>query len=149
MSQLITVINPATGKEEKFWQDYFTYVALCPSVIAAASFTANINIEADSTFTVVKTAYFADITGAAQTDSTRVVPLINISISDSGSGRNLQNIPVPIDCIAGRGELPYVWPVPREFKPSSNISVTFQNYSAATTYENVKFCMLGFKRFRY
>lgn len=132
----------------KFVNDHFVYVASCDSLAAAASFTANISIEADSQFVAVKMSYMADLAGAPQTESTRVIPLIDVYITDSGSGRNLQNTGVPIANIAGEGGLPLVLPVPREFKPSSNISITFRNYSMATTYTNVKLSLIGYKRFK-
>lgn len=128
-------------------KDHFVYSAKVDTLAAGAIKTSIIQIEADSSFIAVKCSYFADIAGATQTEDSRVVPLVRIQIQDSGSGRNLQNISVPIDTIAGRGELPFVLPIPREFKASANIKVTFENYSAATSYSNVEFVLTGYKTF--
>lgn len=126
-------------------KDHYTYVAKVSTLAAAASLTDTVTIEADSDFVWVKASYFADIAGAAQTQSTFVVPLVTLVINDSGSGRNLQNEAVPLDSIAGRGLLPFVLPVPRQFKARSSINFTFANYSAATAYANVYLSLIGYK----
>lgn len=128
-------------------KDHFVYRAAVDTLAPGASKTSIIQIEADSNFIAVKCSYFADIAGGTQTEDTRVVPLVRIQIQDSGSGRNLQNAAIPIDTIAGRGELPFVLPIPRQFKANANIKVTFDNYSAATTYANVEFVISGYKTF--
>lgn len=133
--------------QKNYIPDYYVYTAELSALTAGSSQTAQINIEADANFVVVKTAYFADIAGGAQTDSSRVIPLIKVALTDSGSGRNLQNSPVPIDCIAGRGSLPFVLPVPRIFSARATLNVTFSNYSAATDYANVVLAFIGYKRF--
>ncbi len=129
-------------------KDHFVYKAIATALAPAASQTATINIEADAEFVAVKFSYFADIAGAAQTADSKVVPLVRIRIVDSGSGRQLQNAAIPLDSIAGSGQLPFVLPIPRRFKPSSTVQVTFENYSAATTYANVELVMIGYKEFQ-
>lgn len=133
----------------QYKKDFFNYVVLVPSLAATVSAQANINFEADTEFTVVKFEFFADIAGAAQTDSTRVIPLVTVAMTDSGSGRNLQNAPVPIHSLCGIGELGMVLPVPRTFAPNSTLSFTFTNESAATTYTNLRMILTGFKTFAF
>lgn len=128
-------------------KDHFIYVCNSGQLAPAGSSTQQIKIEADSQFTAVKLCYMADIAGAAQTDSTKVIPLVRVQIQDSGSGRNLQDVAVPIDSLAGRGELPFVLPIPKIFSANSSIKVTFTNYSAGTTYTNVELAFIGFKTF--
>ena len=130
-------------------KDYYTYSAEVSTLTPNTTQGSIINIEADASFFLVKWAYFADIANATQEHGTRVVPLVDITVQDSGSGRNLQSLPVPIGSIAGIGALPFVLPVPREFKASSNISVNFNNRSASTTYSNVKLAFIGYKLFQY
>lgn len=130
--------------------DSFIYTTpVIASLAPAAQAQVSINFEADTQFVCVKTAYFVDIAGGAQTDSSRVIPLITAALTDSGSGRNLQNSAIPLIAYAGTGELPMIWPNPRPFAPNSTLSFTFTNYSAATTYTNLFFCLIGFKRFQY
>lgn len=129
--------------------DYFIYVAEVSSMTAAASLSDIINIQADSDFILDKLAYFSEIAGAAQTDSTRVIPLINVSITDTGSGRSLQDTAVPISLLAGDGRLPFVLSQPRIFSANSTIQVAFTNVSAGTTYATTKLAFIGRKVFRY
>lgn len=131
-------------------KDYFTYAVTLASIAGGgAQAQASINFEADTEFTVVKMAYSADIAGAAQTDSSRVIPLVTVQITDSGSGRNLQNSPIPIHTICGEGGLPMVLPIPRTFAPNSTLTFTFTNESAATTYANLRVVLIGYKTFKY
>jgi hypothetical protein len=128
-------------------KDHYIYAAKVINLAAGTTQSQIISIEADANFVAIKAAYFADIAGAPQTEDSKVVPLVNIQIQDSGSGRNLQNIPIPIDSLAGRGNLPFVFPIPREFSANSSLKISFENYSAATTYANVEFSLIGYKRF--
>lgn len=129
----------------KFIRDHYVYVAQVKVLAAGAVLTDIINIETDSSFTLVKMSVMADTAGGAQTENSRIVPLVRLSIKDGGSGRNLQDEPVDISSIAGNGQLPFVLPVPRIFKPNSSISFSFENYSAATTYDTVSLALVGYK----
>lgn len=130
----------------RFIPDHFTYTAVVQGIAAGASASALINIEANSDFVWLKTAYMADVAGAAQTDSSRVIPLVKVAITDSGSGVNLQNVPVDVSTIAGHEGLPLNLAQPRVFSANSNISLTFSNYSAATTYGNVAISFIGYRK---
>lgn len=148
MTKRVQKVDPNTGKMFSFILDHFIYTGSLVQLAAGQTLSISIPIEADSMFTVVKSSYFADIAGAAQTADTRVIPLIDVSITDSGSGRNLQNSPVPLNSFGGDGGLPMVWPVPREFNASATITMTLTNNSAATTYSNIKVSLIGFKSFK-
>ena len=100
-------------------------------------------IEADSYFYLNALSYQADTALANLTDSTNIVPLVNITIFDSGSGRQLMANPVPMNCIAGYNGAPYRLPKPRRFAPTAQISVTFVNYSAIAY--NITLTLSGFK----
>ncbi len=129
-------------------KDLYFYRASSTALAAAGSDTDQVKIETDANFLWVKSAYQADIAAATQTENTRVLPLITVELLDSGSGRNLQDNPIPIDSMAGRGLLPMVLPIPRLFRANSTISVTFTNFSAATTY-NIYLTLIGYKVFSY
>lgn len=138
------IFQDANGK---FYKDFYFYKAQVTGLAAATSATSVINIEANSDFIWLKTAYAADLAGAAQTEDSRVLPLVRVAITDSGSGRQLQNLPIPLTSMGGHEGLPFNLPVPREFQKNSNISITFTNYSAATTYTNVEIVLIGYKKF--
>lgn len=110
----------------------------------AASSTANgtINIQAEADFLLEKLTYFADISAATQTESDRVIPLINVLITDTGSKRQLMNTAVPVPNIFGRGEIPFLLPQPKVFSARSSILVQVTNFSSATTY-NLKLSFIG------
>jgi hypothetical protein len=126
-------------------RDFYSYtqrVALTGVVGNTAG--ATYQIEADSYFYMNALSYQADSALAALTHATNVIPLATIVIFDSGSGRQLMANPVPINCVAGEvGGEPFRLPKPRRFAPTSQITVTFVNYSANAY--NISLCLSGFK----
>ncbi|MDE2020742.1 MAG: hypothetical protein KGJ13_10435 [Patescibacteria group bacterium] len=142
-SPLVAPSAPAV----QYVEDWFTYEIDAAALAAGGTFNGNIQVQADSDFKLVKLAGMTDIAGAAQTDSTRVLPLVSLNIVDSGSGRTLMSNPVPWGSIVGSGPLPFILPVPRIFKARSNIAVTLTNYSAATAY-NLRLSLIGTKIFQ-
>lgn len=140
-SEILTQLG---GREPKF-EDQYTYVVPITTLVAGTSDTFNLQIEADAYFVITKMSYMADIAGAVQTEETRVIPLVRILITDTGSGRNLMSQAVDISSIAGHEGLPFITPTARWIKPNSAVSVQFNNYSAATTYANVNLYLHGKK----
>jgi len=146
VKRAVTRINaPVPGAQ--FLEDFTVYELDFSALANGTSATGNIQIQADSDFKLVKTTYMADIATAAQTDSSRVIPLCTITITDTGSGRQLTSAAVPIPNIFGTGLIPFILPVPRIFKARSNIAITVANYSAATTY-NLRLSFIGTKLFQ-
>lgn len=144
MSQMLVQVDES-GR--KFIADHFEYSAYIATLANGASATSQIQIEADADFIWTKTLYFCDIAGAVQTDSSRVIPLVAAAITDTGSGRNLQNRAIPLAVMAGHEGLPFNLYQPRVFRANSNIQVTFSNYSAGTTYANLFLVFSGYKKF--
>lgn len=129
-------------------RDFYVYGANFASLAAAASTSTSIQIQADSEFEIQKLSFFADLAGAAQTDSTRVLPLVTLQITDTGTGRQVFNTPVAIPAIMGDGRIPFILPTTKVFSPSSAVQIDLANYSAATAYL-VRLYMIGAKIFRY
>jgi hypothetical protein len=128
---------------------YWYVVPATASLAAAASSSNNISFDADSYFTWVKTTYFCDLSAAAMTDSTRPIPLINVTFTDTGSGRNFMSTVVPIDSIAGyKASEPYLMTRPKTFSPNATLRTTLTNYSSATTYTNIFLVLHGYKTFK-
>jgi len=144
MANQLTIMTDNNGRQ--FFPDFFIYMGRVSTLAAGASDTAQINIFADGDFIVTKINYFADIAGAAQTEDSRVIPLVRVQMTDTGSGRNLQNTAVPISSLAGHEGLPMNLPVPRVIKANANLTITFTNYSAATTYANVELAFIGYNK---
>jgi len=128
--------------------DPYIYTAEVASIANSASANDSFTIEADADFELHKLTYIAAIADLTQTESSRVVPLVTVIITSTGSGRQLMDAAVPIPSMFGTGEIPFILPQPKIFKARSAIQVTFQNYSNATTYTNVKLAFIGVKRFQ-
>jgi hypothetical protein len=125
-------------------RDFYTYEAQALALVSLGSANDVINIEADSDFIMQKLSFQADIAGATQTDSSRVIPNVVVQLVDTGSGRQLMQNPIPIPSIFGWGELPFVLDNPRKFLRNSTIQVAFTNFDAAATY-NVRLAFIGYK----
>jgi hypothetical protein len=132
----------------QYVEDFFVNEVDTAAAGIANGATSNLNfiVQADSDFKLVKMTYFADIALAAQTDSTRIVPLVTIQVVDTGSGRQLFSSPMPIASLCGTGQLPFILPVPRIFKARSNVAIILANFSAASTY-NIRVSFIGTKIF--
>lgn len=125
-------------------RDFYVYEAEALAIAAGGSANDVINIEADSDFILQKLAYQADNAGAQQTDSTRVIPNVTVQITDTGSGRQLMQNPVPIESFFGYGALPFILPNPRIFMRNSTIQIAFTSFEAAAT-PNVRLAFIGYK----
>ena len=128
------------------WLDEFSYCTQRIAIAAGAQATQNIAIEANSDFEWIKATFFADIAAAGQTVATQVIPLVNVLISDTGSGRQLMNTAVTVPQIFGTGQLPFIQPIKRVFKANSNITIQLTNFDAANTY-NIQLALIGIKVF--
>lgn len=128
--------------------DFFVYEVDFSGLAAAASATSSFTVQQEADFVLSKVTLQADIAAAAQTDSTRVIPLATILISDTGSGNNLMSSAVPLANLFGSGGLPFILPRQRIFVASSVVNITLSNFSAATTY-NIRLSFIGEKAFKY
>lgn len=136
-----------TPNNQQVIKDFYVYEEDFSALASGATALGSINIQADSDFVVQKLTYFADIAAAVQTSNTRVIPLVTVQITDSGSGRNLMEAPLPISNIMGTGELPFILPQPKLFLARTTITVSVTNFSASTTY-NLRLSLTGYKVFR-
>lgn len=136
----------ATGPSKR--RDFFGYTLSFSALAAAAAAQGAIQIQSDSDFELTKFTMMADIAAAAQTESTRVLPLVTLQITDTGTGRALFAAPLPIPAVMGDGRIPFILPVPKIFSANASVAIQVANFSAATTY-NVRLCLLGAKIFTY
>lgn len=128
-------------------QDFFVYEVDFSGLAAGASQTSNFTIQQEADFLLTKINMTPDIAAAAYTDSTRPVPLVTITINDTGSGRNLMSSAVPLSALFGSAGLPFILPRQRLFVASSVVNITLTNYDAATTY-NIRLSFIGEKAFQ-
>ena len=139
-------IRRMPGPQISVIEDFFGYTTGRVALTAAIGATglANIAIQADSDFLWEKLTFSADA-GAALTEATRVIPLVTLMITDSGSGRQMFNFPTTIGTICGTGGLPYILSKPKLFDANSLIQVTLVNLIASAV--NVEIMLSGRKRF--
>jgi len=129
-------------------KDFFTYSTGRFAIAPAAAVTQNIAIQADADFEVIKLTYSADVAGAAITNNTYPIPNVTVLITDSGSGRQLMNVAVPLETLFGIGKEPFILPQPRILSARSNIAITVTSFEAANT-NNISFSLVGNKIFTY
>lgn len=128
--------------------DFFIYpVTFDEDLPAGGVVTKTITIQADADFRIQKLSFAAAIANGPQTDSTRVIPLCNLTITDTGSGRQLMSEPVSLSTIFGTGELPFLLPQPKYLFARSVLKFELTNTSQATTYSSINLSLVGQKVF--
>ena len=143
--QLISRLNQLLNAKS-ILKDHFTYTANFLAIAAAGVVSVNVPIQADADFMIQAQAQFSDIAAAIQTDSSRVIPVATVLITDSGSGRQFMDSDVPVASIFGTGALPFVLPQPKIVSARSNLTVKVTNLTAGTTY-NIRLAFIGVKLF--
>lgn len=147
MANQLTMMTDEKGR--KYTPDFFIYTAAVAALTAGTSSTSQLNIFADGDFIITKTNFFVNLDGTALTASSKIVPLVNVQIMDTGSGRNWQNEALPLVNYAGEQGLPLNLPVPKIVKANANLTVTFSNISSATDYANVYLSFIGYNKLYY
>ena len=127
----------------RFWFTYQT--PNIASIAAAASATNSILFDNDSVFEWTKITVFTDLAGAVQTPSSIVIPLVTLQIQDTGQGAYYSNAAIPLGAYAGAWGLPFILPAPQFIAPNATLQFTWNNYSAASTYANLRVQLHGFK----
>jgi hypothetical protein len=123
-----TVAPVPPGGPRVIAEDFYTYGIQFQNFNSGDTATGFIQIEADSDFLIQKLAYFSNFDNSQVTVQTQDVPLATILIVDTGSGRQIMNIPIPIGALFGDGRLPYILPTPKLFTKNSRINVTVFNF---------------------
>ena len=128
--------------------DYFVYELDYAAINFGTTANASFVVQSDSNFLWQYFSFYATIADAAFTDSTRVIPSINMLIQDTSSGRLLMSAPVPIPNMSGNGQLPFQLPSPRFFRANTQVNVTCTNFDAAVDY-TLNLSFIGTKYFNY
>lgn len=101
-------------------------------------------VQADSAFSLVKMTAVVTATDNTTFQTTGAWPFL-VTLSDSGSGRDLMDTGVHLYNLFGSAERPFILPKPKLFDPNSTITGKLQNLSG-TSY-NVRLSFHGFKIF--
>jgi len=111
-------------------KDFYIYTATATALAFGASTSTTVTIEADSNFWLQKLSYSAIISTSGAVLAT---PLILVTLTDTGSSRQLMSSAVPVINFFGTGQLPFILPNPRLFRRNSSISVAFTSYETANS----------------
>ena len=128
--------------------DFFTFVINFLPLAASNTDTQNFITQADSGFAICKTSFNiasnVNVFVANISDIPRYAPQV-ITLTDSGSGRDLSNSAVPIGTLFGPDEYPFAWPTPKILDPNSTFTARIQNLVA--TAFNIRLSFHGYKIF--
>ncbi len=126
-------------------RDYFVYGVDFLNIAAGATQTQTFVVQNDSDFLIV------DLAGVEVDPVAEETPLppsaLTIQITDSGSGRNLQNRALGYPTVVGTGQLPAYMPYPKFIDRASEVSVTVVNNHGAGQAYRIRLSFIGFKIF--
>lgn len=139
-------------------RDFYIYEAQALALAASGNATDTIQIEADSNFILQKLSYFAVVNGlnpdltvattilftGGLTAEQRILPLVTVQLTDTGSGRQLMQEGIPIPSMFGHEGLPYVLNNPRLFLRNTTIQVNFVNADTVNAYD-IRLAFHGYK----
>ncbi len=133
---------------KNFTLDFFTFVINFLPLAASNTDTQQFITQADSGFAICKTSFNiasnVNVFVANISDEPRYAPQV-ITLSDSGSGRDLSNTGVPIGTLFGPDTFPFPWPTPKILDPNSTFTARIQNLVA--TAFNIRLSFHGYKIF--
>ena len=142
-----SVIPAYMGRDTQ--HDYFEYVVTVPVIsVALPNVSTPLSIENDSDFFWIASSYQADIDGVTLTEAGNIIPLVDLEMQDTGSGRNFQNAPVPLTTIAGDGKRPFHLIRPRRFGANTTINMKWTNQVTGATVYRIRFVLSGYKLYR-
>ncbi len=126
---------------------FFVYEADIPASLAAGAATQlTFNIAGDSDFFWTKFSAFALVGGAATTRSTDNVPAVTALITNTTTGRQYSNNPVPLPNMAGNGQFPFILPMVVLWQAFATIQIALSNEGNAA-YSNLQLSFIGVKAF--
>lgn len=113
-------------------EEYFIYSLPFPGIGVSTLSRRRIEFlqfEADADFLIQKFAYMIDVVPFGfETLGSQDVPLITVLITDTGSGRQLSNVPTPMTTFFGDGRLPYILPTPKLYTKATRLRVELFNF---------------------
>lgn len=129
-------------------RDFFVYGINFLALAAGAAANGSIQIQADADFELQKLSMFADVAAAGQTSASRVLPLVTVQITDTGTGRQVFNTELPIPAVMGDGQIPFILPTTKIFSANASIQFAVTNFDAAQAY-NLRILLIGSKLFQF
>lgn len=114
-------------------ETFFVYQTAPIVTAASGTSSAVIQIQADSVFEVIRVCF---LTFQGALFVAQVAPPILVQVSDTSSGANLFDSPIPIHTLAygGGGGDPFDIPSSRFFAPNASLTVFLTNLDSANAY---------------
>ena len=141
------IVLMSKGVEHRYRSSQSYWYPTTPAVLVASAAAPNpqgqVTFEVDGDYEVSQMMAFADIAAAAQTDSSRVIPLVTIQLSQSGGIQWMPN-PIPLSLLMGDGRLPYIFPESVLVPANSLMTVQLARFAAAVDY-NIRIALGGRK----
>src|SRR5258708_21841079 len=102
---------------------YFYVITYLPLAAAAAGIDGSFTVEQEADFDMQWLTYFATSADASQTEQTRVIPIVTVSLSTTDT-RKLMSLPLPISAMFGSGALPMVLKKPKRLLARQQVTAT-------------------------
>lgn len=133
--------------QDKLNADFYAYNILFQTLNAGTSQTANIQIQADSDFEIQKLTAFAANANTTEPANT-AMPLVTVLLTDTGSGRQMTDIAVPISSLFGNAQLPFILPNTKILQARAVLAVQISNFGSGVNYSYIQLSFIGRKIFR-
>lgn len=134
----LDVLPPHLAGEPR---DYFTYGVTFDNIPAGGVGTQFTNIQEDSHFLVTS----INAVAIGPSGSVGFLPF-TVELLSTGSGRQLQNVPIHLETLRGNGQLPGFLPYPKLLGKGTQFQTRLSNLDATNAYQ-VFMSYGGFKVF--
>lgn len=126
--------------------DPFWYIfPLFTNIASLGSQTQIIQFQVDSFFRIERISCHFTLADAAFLYNTRPMPNASLTLTDSGSGRQLMNAPIPITSLSGYEGEEYDLVIPKIIVPGATLTGTVLNFDAAVNTGQYRIALGGRK----
>lgn len=140
-AMLVDMLN-----ESRVSREPYTFPVNFSNVTAGSTApVGNFQVDASSPFMLIQQNYVCTpYPVTVMTQATRLIPNMQIQITEQSSNRNWQSAAVPVSAIFGTGENPWFLPQPRLIPANTTVSVTVNNFDSAQAY-SLYLSFIGFR----
>lgn len=133
--------DPESDDSDVIW-----YATLTQNLANGGNPQSTLQIDQANDFYWYGTSLQADVAGAAVTESGILVPTIRVIVRDAASQKNLQNLIIPVNSLAGPGERCYRLIEPRRVLANSTLVFLWSSFDTTNTYAHVYLVLHGYTR---
>lgn len=115
-------------------------------VTGLETLVGTIPIQSDANFLCVHTVYDPGVLdGDTDPRNTLLQGGVLVTITDGATQRDLSNIPIPVNCLFGSAQQPYMWPLTHLFRANTPIGIRITGTAVAMIGITVRLVFGGFK----